>query len=292
MLCACLDTNQPVCDSTLLNLDTNDLTLFRNELKNISCSKLPKPLKLGVPVEYHAPGLSNEILDVWERVCCWCADRLSLEIRKVSIPHMRFACATYAVLCSTEVASNMSRYDGLEFGYRARPQIMDEQANSEFGSTEELFAASRSASLGEVVRSRILAGNYFMLTKNQMNYLDAARKMWRLICSEFNDVLSDQVDFLLAPVHLTTASTILDFSLLDNRTRSSRDDVLTSPVNLAGLPAVTIPVATSKETGLPIGLQLIGPALSEPKLLSLALCIERMARFKHLVDLSEILNAD
>lgn len=113
-----------------------------------------KNLKIGIPKEYHCELLSSEVLDAWNEVANALQENGAI-IKEVSLPHTEYSIVCYSILNQCEVASNMARYDGIEFGYRA----------DEDSSTEMLYAKSRSVGLNDVVRNRILTGNYFLLTR-------------------------------------------------------------------------------------------------------------------------------
>ncbi|KAM3594712.1 uncharacterized protein V6R79_012719 [Siganus canaliculatus] len=239
-----------------------------------------KNICVGIPKEYHAPGLSEETLAQWGRV----ADMLEsagARVEQVSLPHTQYSIVCYHVLCHAEVASNMARFDGLEYGHRSA-------VNS---STEAMYASTRHEGFNDVVRGRILSGNYFLLKQNYQHYFVKAQQVRRLIADDFRRVFSSGVDVLLTPTTLTDAACYSDFTQEDNRTRSAQEDVFTQPVNMAGLPAVSVPVALSRR-GLPIGLQLISPALQDKKLLSVAKWIEQRVGFPSISDSGDSSRSD
>ncbi|KAM8737636.1 glutamyl-tRNA(Gln) amidotransferase subunit A, mitochondrial [Acanthopagrus schlegelii] len=231
-----------------------------------------KNICVGIPKEYHAPGLSEEILVQWSRVADM-FERAGARVVQVSLPHTQYSIVCYHVLCHAEVASNMARFDGLEYGHRS-------PVNS---STEAMYASTRHEGFNDVVRGRILSGNYFLLKQNYQHYFVKAQKVRRLITNDFKHVFSTGVDFLLTPTTLTDAACYSEFTQEDNRTRSAQEDIFTQPVNMAGLPSVCVPTALSKR-GLPIGLQLIGPAFQDKKLLSVAQWVEQRVGFPSISD--------
>ncbi|XP_035530128.1 glutamyl-tRNA(Gln) amidotransferase subunit A, mitochondrial [Morone saxatilis] len=231
-----------------------------------------KNICVGIPKEYHAPGLSEEIVAQWSRVADM-FERAGARVEQVSLPHTQHSIVCYHVLCHAEVASNMARFDGLEYGHRSAVD----------SSTEAMYASTRHEGFNDVVRGRILSGNYFLLKQNYEHYIEKAQKVRRLIADDFKRVFSSGVDVLLTPTTLTDAARYSDFTQEDNRTRSAQEDIFTQPVNMAGLPAVSVPTALSRQ-GLPIGLQLIGPALQDKKLLSVAQWMEQRVGFPSIND--------
>ncbi|XP_058255279.1 glutamyl-tRNA(Gln) amidotransferase subunit A, mitochondrial isoform X2 [Hemibagrus wyckioides] len=226
-----------------------------------------RDLCVGVPKEYHAPGLSADTLAQWTRVASL-FERAGARVHEVSLPHTQYSIVCYHVLCCCEVASNMARFDGLQYGHRSAVE----------SSTEAMYATTRHEGFNDVVRRRVLSGNYFLLKQNYERYFVKAQQIRRLITEDFRRVFSSGVDVLLTPTTLSDAATYSDFIEEDNRTRSAQDDVFTQPANLAGLPAITVPTSLSAR-GLPIGLQLIGQHLQDRKLLAAAHWMEQQLDF-------------
>ncbi|KAG7465954.1 hypothetical protein MATL_G00159590 [Megalops atlanticus] len=222
---------------------------------------------IGIPKEYHAPGLSRETVSQWSHVADL-FERAGATVREVSLPHTQYSIVCYHVLCTAEVASNMARFDGLEYGHRSAVS----------SSTEALYATTRHEGFNDVVRGRILSGNYFLLKRNYQHYFVKAQQVRRLIADDFAQVFGSGVDVLLTPTTLSDATRYSDFIQEDNHTRSMQEDVFTQPVNIAGLPAVSVPAALSQR-GLPISLQLIGRALQDRKLLTVAKWLEQQLAF-------------
>ncbi|ESO00589.1 hypothetical protein HELRODRAFT_113130 [Helobdella robusta] len=260
--------------NSLAGHDPLDSTTVTQDYKPILLQDQPsiKGLTIGIPKEYHCPGLSPEVLDSWTQL----ADQMELDgarVVQVSLPHTQLSIRCYHVLCTADVASNMARYDGLRYGHRA--------PNDK--STEAMYAQSRREAFNDVVRSRILAGNYFLLKNNQEKYYIRAQKIRRLIHDDFVNVYKSGVDVLLTPTVLSTALRYSWFSKADNRTRTAEQDVCTQSVNLAGVPAISVPTRISSD-GLPIGMQLIGQNFKEEVLLNVAKYVEQRCTFPLLVD--------
>ena len=185
-----------VMDSTSVSSDVIDVdSLDLDSVQN---------LKIGIPQEFHCEGMSQEILSAWSSMASL-LDDAGAKVEAVSLPHTSLAIPTYSVLNPCEVASNMSRYDGLEYGFRG-----------DGAGTEDMFADTRARGFNEVVRGRILAGNYFLLKRNVSKYFEQALKIRRLIMSDYLAAWS-RVHLLLTPVTLTQPPLFSTFSSLDNR---------------------------------------------------------------------------
>lgn len=226
----------------------------------------------------------------------------------MSLPHTESSIVCYSILNQVEVASNMARYDGIEFGHRS----------SDDSSTEKLYATSRCEGFNEVVRNRILTGNYFLLSRyiiyrtecrfhadgltfcrNYDKYVKKAMQVRRLILNDFDNVWED-VQILLTPTTLSTAPLHSDFISRTNRDQCAMQDYCTQPANMAGthriiliytfiiiciflgVPAISIPIKLSSN-GMPLSLQLIGKNLSEQFLLTIAKYIENNVQFNRTI---------
>ncbi|KAM6138697.1 glutamyl-tRNA(Gln) amidotransferase subunit A, mitochondrial isoform 2-T2 [Phoenicopterus ruber ruber] len=268
ILTRCVDDAAVVLGS-VAGHDPKDSTTIQDNFKPFELPNLTdvSKLSIGIPKEYHAPGLSSEILALWSKA----ADlfkNAGAKVIEVSLPHTRYSIVCYHVLCTAEVASNMARFDGLEYGHRSDMSK----------STESMYAATRREGFNDVVRGRILSGNYFLLKQNYENYFIKAQKVRRLIANDFVKVFGSGVDILLTPTTLSDAVPYMEFIKADNRTRSAQDDILTQAANMAGLPAINVPTALS-ERGLPVGLQFIGRSFQEKQLLTVAKWFENQVKF-------------
>lgn len=229
----------------------------------------PSQIRIGIPMEYHPSGLSEEVLAAWESVAS-IFEKAGSSVKQVSLPHTKYSISCYSVLNQAEVASNMARYDGLKYGYRA----------NEGASVDSLYAETRATALGQVVKARILAGNYFLLQRNYKKYFEKALKVRRLIVNDFLDVWKS-VDILITPTTLTEAPSLSEFCKLDNRQQCSSEDYCTQPCNLAGCPAISVPVRLSVN-GLPIGIQLMAPNYNDFFLLAVSNWLEKNISFPKL----------
>ncbi|XP_070137787.1 glutamyl-tRNA(Gln) amidotransferase subunit A, mitochondrial isoform X2 [Drosophila bipectinata] len=265
--------------NTVAGPDTLDSTTIRKPYEHLSLPEIENidlsTVRIGIPKEYHCEGLSSEVLETWSKV----ADLLECagaSVRQVSLPNTAASIFVYSILNQCEVASNMARYDGIEYGHRAT----DER------STEQLYAQSRAEGFNDVVKTRILTGNFFLLRKNYDLYFEKALRVRRLIAEDFAKVFEasqeeDRVDILLTPTTLTDAPLYKDFVGLTNRDQCAVQDFCTQPANMAGIPAVSIPIRLSK-SGLPLSLQLMSKSLNEKLLLTVARWIEAQVDFDSL----------
>ncbi|KAL2718927.1 hypothetical protein V1478_011346 [Vespula squamosa] len=224
-------------------------------------------LCIGIPKEYKVDGISKEIEECWNEVALL-IEEAGAKVIPVSLPYTDYSIVCYSVLNCCNVASNMARYDGIKYGYRA-----DEE-----NSATELYTKTRSVGFNDVVKGRILTGNFFLLEENYEQYYVKAMKLRRLISQDFNKVWDSNIDLLLTPTTLSDAPTYDEFVSLDNQTQCIIQDYCTQPVNMAGIPAVNIPIKLSKK-GLPLSLQLMAPPLQEKCLLTVAKWIEDSVRF-------------
>ncbi|EFN87591.1 Glutamyl-tRNA(Gln) amidotransferase subunit A-like protein [Harpegnathos saltator] len=227
-------------------------------------------LSIGIPKEYGVRGISEEVQACWDEVSRHLAEA-GANIVPVSLPHTDYSIVCYSVLNRCDVASNLACYDGIEYGHRA----------DEWTTAHELYKKTRSEGFNDVVKGRILVGNYFLLAKNYEEYYVKAMKMRRLIAQDFDVLWDNNVDLLLTPTTLTEAPRYDHFVSLDNQTQCLIQDHCTQPANMAGLPAVNVPIKLSR-AGLPLSLQLMAPSFHEHRLLTVAKWIEQTVRFPRL----------
>lgn len=252
--------------------DQADPTTVQREYAPINLCKTIdiSNLRIGIPKEYGVQGISEEIEKCWEKVSCL-LEEAGANVVPVSLPHTDYSIVCYSVLNRCDVASNLACYDGIEYGHRA----------DEWGSAYELYKRSRSDGFNDVVKGRILVGNYFLLAENYEKYYIKAMKMRRLIAQDFDVLWNNNIDLLLTPTTLTEAPNYDEFVQLDNQTQCLIQDHCTQPANMAGLPAINVPIKLSRE-GLPLSLQLMAPLFHEQRLLTVAKWIEQTVRFPRL----------
>ena len=220
-----------------------------------------KGLRIGLPAEYFGDGLESGVRDLLEAAIQVLSDQ-GAEVREVSLPHTRYAIDTYYLLCTSEVSSNLSRFDGVRFGHRVAASGLP-----------EMFAETRDQGLGPEVKRRILLGA-FCLSKG---YYDAfylkAMKARTLIAGDFDQAF-ESVDVLATPVSPGTAFPF--GAKTDDPLAMHLADIYTVTAPLAGLPCLSMPAGITR--GMPAGIQLIGPALSDVMLLETAHAFQSLTR--------------
>ena len=218
-----------------------------------------KGLKIGLPKEYFAAGMDSEV-EQSVRSAAATYEKLGATIKEISLPHTDYAISAYYLIAPAEAATNLERYDGVSYGVRIDGvDVVDMMKNT------------RTALFGEEVKRRIMIGNYALSAGYYDAYYLKALKVRTLIQNDFVEAFKD-VDVILAPTAPTPAFKIGE--MIDDPLKMYLQDVCTVPLNLAGLPGISIPCGATS-TGLPIGFQLIGRALDEETLLRAAFTFEQ-----------------
>ena len=218
-----------------------------------------EPLRVGLPREYFAEGLSDEVRKPIEALIAALKDE-GHKVAEMSLPHTEYALPTYYILTSGEASSNLARYDGVKYGYRAK---------GKFDSIIDMMQRSRTEGFGKEVQRRIILGTYVLSKGYGLGYYKQASKVRRLVANDFTQAFT-QFDCLLHPITPTPAFRIGEKK--DDPITMYLSDIYSVIANLAGLPAISLPCGMSGK--LPIGVQLIGPALSEDRLLAAARRVE------------------
>jgi len=220
-------------------------------------AELNRPLQgkvVGIPDEYFSTGLGSEVRTIIARAIDW-AEEQGCIIKDISLPNTELAIPAYYVIATAECSSNLSRYDGVRFGHRCEdPKDL-----------HDLYHRSRSEGFGTEVKRRIMIGTYALSTGYYDAYYLKAQQVRRLISADFNAAFQD-VDFILGPTAPETAFRIGEKT--DDPVTMYLSDIYTISINLAGLPAISIPCGIHE--GLPVGMQLIGNYFAEDKLLNFA----------------------
>ena len=246
--------------------DPKDSTSVDIKVDNYS-SKLTdkvKGLKIGIPKEYRVENMPNEIDKLWKKGIDYLKDAGAI-IKNISLPHTKYALPAYYIVAPAEASSNLARYDGVKYGHRSK-------GNNLF----EMYENTRSEGFGDEVKRRILIGTYVLSSGYYDAYYLKAQKVRQLIKNDFDKVFND-IDAILTPSTPSAAFKMGDKK--DDPVSMYLNDIFTVPINLAGLPAISVPAGYDKND-LPLGLQLIGKAFDEQTILNLSLAIEKRANFK------------
>ena len=212
-------------------------------------------MKIGLPKEYFGEGADADVQTALQSVI----DLLKAqgaETVEVSLPQTSLSIPAYYVLASAEASTNLSRFDGVRYGHRA----------AQFGDLEEMYSNTRAEGFGSEVKRRIMIGTYVLSHGYYDAYYLKAQKLRRLVANDFQTAFG-QCDFILAPTAPTAAPKL--GSDIHDPVQMYLSDIYTIAVNLAGLPALTLPAGFSAN-GLPIGVQFIGNYFSEAKILGAA----------------------
>jgi aspartyl-tRNA(Asn)/glutamyl-tRNA(Gln) amidotransferase subunit A len=228
-----------------------------------SIGKSIKGMKIGIPQQYRVDGMAAEIEKLWESGAQW-LKAAGAEVVAVSLPHTKYALPAYYIVAPAEASSNLARYDGVRYGLRVPGR-----------DVADMYENTRAAGFGKEVRRRIMIGTYVLSAGYYDAYYVRAQKVRTLIKRDFEEVFAAGVDAILAPATPSTAFGIGEKGGADP-VEMYLNDVFTVPVNLAGLPGISVPGGLSVE-GLPLGLQLIGRPFCEETLFSLAHVMEQAA---------------
>tara|TARA_B100000927_G_scaffold178888_1_gene144111 strand:- start:1925 stop:3403 length:1479 start_codon:yes stop_codon:yes gene_type:complete len=248
--------------------DTKDTTSSSKEIPNFenAIGRSIKGLKVGIPNEFFLDGMSNEIIEIWDKGKDWLKNS-GAEIIDISLPNTKYALPCYYIIAPAEASSNLARYDGVRFGHSVKSSDIN-----------EMYKATRSEGFGDEVKRRIMIGTYVLSSGYYDAYYLKAQKVRSLITEDYSKVFKD-VDVILTP---STPSSAFGLDEKSNDPISMYlNDIFTVPVNLAGLPAISVP-ATLDSNGLPLGLQLIGRPFEEETIYSFAKIIEDSANFKNI----------
>ena len=233
-------------DSTSVNEQTPDYTVNSNNTKKI---------KVGIPQEYFSDGLNEEVKQSIENYIASISTEKA-EFIDIHLKYNDYAIATYYILTTAEASANLSRYDGVRFGYRhENPKDLN-----------EMYTLTRSDGFGDEVKRRIMLGTYVLSSGYYDAYYKKAQKVRRLIKEDFNNAF-EEVDIILTPTSPFTAFKIGEKA--SDPMQMYLSDVYTTSVNLAGIPAISIPIGFDSNQ-LPIGVQLIANQFEENLLLQTA----------------------
>jgi len=260
-------------------------------------------LKVGLPDEYFAEGLDEDIRQMVRDKVATLEDR-GADIQRVSLPHTEYGIATYYLLATAEASSNLARYDGIRYGYRAdlqetkqelrerkqelqselsaaRTQGDDERVaeleaelDDEQSALDALYTKTRTEGFGDEVKRRIMLGTYALSAGYYDKYYEKAQRVRTLIRHDFDQVFED-VDVLVTPTTPTPPFRLGEKT--DDPLEMYLNDIYTVNANLAGVPGLSVPIGSHPETDLPVGLQLLGSHFDESLLLQVGDAITESA---------------
>jgi aspartyl-tRNA(Asn)/glutamyl-tRNA(Gln) amidotransferase subunit A len=251
----------------MAGFDKKDSTSINKKKENYSKNLTDniKGLKIGIPKEYRVDDMPKEIDQLWEKGKKLLKDS-GAEIIDISLPNTKYALPTYYIVAPAEASSNLARYDGVKYGFRS----------TKGNNLIEMYENTRSEGFGDEVKRRILIGTYVLSSGYYDAYYIKAQKVRQMIKDDF-DQSFNKVDAILTP---STPSSAFKIGEKKNDPISMYlNDIFTVPVNLAGIPAISLPAGTDKNN-YPLGLQLIGKPLDEQKILNISYAIEKKINFK------------
>ena len=250
--------------STYDEKDSTSIDFKRNEYSKELTNNI-KGKKIGIPKEYRVDGMPKEIEDLWTKGIEYAKD-CGAEIVEISLPHTNYALPTYYIVAPAEASSNLARYDGVKYGFRSKGENLI-----------DMYEKTRSEGFGSEVQRRIMIGTYVLSSGYYDAYYLKAQKVRKLIKSDFDEAYK-KVDAILTP---STPSAAFKIGEKTNDPVSMYlNDIFTVPVNLAGLPAISIPAGIDVK-GYPLGLQIIGKAFDEQNILNIAYAMEEKIQFKN-----------
>lgn len=243
------------------DLDSTTITL--NSHLDVETPLKLKGVKIGLVADYMGEGVNPEVKTNIQSV----VDKLNkagASLKQISLPSSNLALACYYILCPAEVSSNLSRYDGIRYGYS------DQEATDLY----ESYVKTRGKGFGKEAKRRIMIGTYVLSSGYYDAYYKKAQTIRTLLINEFKKAFN-QVDFLIGPVTPTTAFKIGEHST--NPLEMYLSDVMTVAANLVGIPAASLP-SGHDQAGLPIGIQLMANQANDEKLLALSLAVEELIK--------------
>ena len=245
-------------DTTSANIEKKDyLKCLNNDVNG---------LKIGVPVEYFGEGINTEVKDKITKVIEKYKE-LGAEVEECSLDVAEYALSAYYIIACAEASSNLGWFDGIRYGYRTK----------NFTNLKELYRNSRDEAFGEEVKRRIILGTYVLSSGYYDAYYKKAQKVRTLVKKEFEKNFA-KYDVILIPTASNVAFNI--GSKINNPIEMYLSDLCTVPVNIAGLPAISIPCGLNSE-GMPIGFQLVGNHFEEETILNAAYTYEQCTNFRN-----------
>jgi len=254
-------------DSALLmegiaGYDSNDSTSANVKIPNY-CQSINTNLigkTVGIPSEYNVPGIPEEISIVWEKAIKK-LENGGVKIKRISLPHTKYALPTYYIIAPAEASSNLARYDGVKYGFRSEIS----------SSLDDMYELTRREGFGKEVKRRILIGTYVLSSGYYDAYYLKAQKVRKLIANDFENAFRE-CDFILTPTTPSAAFPIGDKE--DDPIKMYLNDIFTVPASLAGIPGISIPFGKSNDE-LPLGIQLLSKHFDEQIIFDAASFLEK-----------------
>ncbi len=249
--------------NVIAGYDKKDSTSIEQEKKDYykDLEKLPlKGIKIGLPGEYFIEGVDREIKERIEKIIK-ALEKEGANIEKMSLPHTEYAVADYYIIAPAEASSNLSRYDGVKYGFRADSDgLMD------------MYFKTRGEGFGAEVKRRILIGAYSLSSGYYDAYYLKAQKVRTLIKQDFDKAFK-KFDCLVTPISPTTAFKVGE--KINDPMQMYLSDIFTLSANLAGIPGISIPVGKDSK-GMPIGMQILCSHFEEKKMLQISRGVEQV----------------
>ncbi|OAQ07874.1 aspartyl/glutamyl-tRNA amidotransferase subunit A [Ligilactobacillus aviarius] len=246
--------------------DKHDFTTSPREVPDFT-SKIGKDIKgmrIGVPKEFMDVDLQSEVREAVQNAIKT-FESLGATVDEISLPHSLNGIQVYYIVATSEASSNLQRYDGIRYGFRAK----------DVKNLEDVYVRSRSEGFGDEVKRRIMLGTFSLSSGLYDEFFGKATKVRTLICNEFDNVFKDY-DLILGP---TTTTAAFGFGeKTDDPIAMYMNDLLTIPMNLAGVPAMSIPGGFTKD-GLPVGIHLVAPRFDEETLYQAGYAFEQATDF-------------
>ena len=244
-------------DTTSVNKEKEDYTeALKDDVKG---------MKIAVPKEFFGEGINEEVKASLEKAIEKYKE-MGATVEEVSLDVAEYALAAYYIIACAEASSNLGRFDGIRYGYRTK----------NYSNLKELFKNSRSEGFGAEVKRRIILGTYVLSSGYYDAYYKKAQQVRTLVSNKFEEVF-EKYDVILTPTSPITAFNIGEKS--DNPLEMYLADICTVSINIAGVPAISIPCGVNSE-GMPIGMQLIGNKFQEKKILNAAYAYEQEIKFR------------
>ena len=222
-------------------------------------------MRIAIPKEYFVEGIDPQVRQALEEAKAKCVS-LGAHFKEVSLPHTEYAVAVYYIIATAEASSNLARFDGVQYGFRASTK-----SDKESLKLISMYKQTRGQGFGAEAKRRIILGTYVLSSGYYDAYYLRALKVRTLIKEDFDKVFKE-FDLILTPTSPTPAFKIGE--KMDNPLSMYLSDIYTISVNLAGLPAISLPCGFTKN-GLPIGMQIIGKPFGEEEIYRLAFQYEQ-----------------